>query len=1140
MQYKQHASTSLFVPDPADTAIAAAWYFAKSNIAVPPPLVSLPESWGTYIGFYLFLENPVEAADTAALDALAASLAGQSFTDSPVHTGAAWVLNTADGKSVSVKTILNLNKEATPILSENAEAGFGRYRLPFFAGMPATFDAAAFRLHFGYPEQDGAQAPSIVKGLTVGVLGTQSGVISGEAMISDFSSNPLTGWSAGFMYVSSINGGQGQFYPMFDLDANRYLVFAVRWDPLHPLDPKRSSLTFTGISFVVEKVPGTIDGFQILPQQNPNLLNSHWKTLYGKPIALSPVLSGDNPAQLVFQQGIDLETGNAAYYLSPSGAYELRVPDGVSRQVKMLCGLAGTECIEVTLGDGQNSGDQLIFYPGNAAYTRDFPVVQPSAALAGVLRATVSDSFLNNTYTTGWAVVEQQTGNPDVLYFAAPATASLYRPGTMTGVYDSYYTQTAKVTAMTPGGGPFCFPMAPYAGIVKKENASFSQADTSKFELQIIGAARKKLMATLPLALAPSGLMADPVVTTTPQGLLATILAGAWKKVLLAKNTEILTDFAFTNLPDILRNTFQTNELFLVASDNTNLGGFQNVVGIEGWTFNVNVPRRDPDKDPEHKNILLLKFRKGAIVDLAQDVNSWTNAQQFNYDADQLTGVQTWLIQYCTDAIAMAASNSRYAHFASIVQDPNWYGVLALKVDVGLGGFPGDLKGLLGAMDISLLNAHHVGVQVNYIESGASIGASAVPSIEVKKSNLFALISYIDPGYKDSQGGGQSAVAGADPSLSQVAYAYKVLTLQVVFLNSAIVNFESKLELTAREWFDESATLNKPGSNNGTGQPANYAMLFNGHYENHDGHRTYTFLTQKGLTYQYFITSRIINYVQFVKASFGTFSTIKDTTDPDKDFVNSRFTFYGYVNFLSLPNLDCFSFGSEVGQETLQNRGLYFSNMGLDVSFTLNTVQNTTTDLSLVFSPTQVAFDMSLSTVRMASFAQGFPLSPAAIVQGTGGNTPSQGGYVAVTPPVDFIGGTLGSGWYGLDMEFHWGGPGALADMAGFTPHLLLAWSPSATQSVGIFIRLPGSAGGGKTFSLQNVLKITSGTLRLQVVKDQQGKVLSYNLLLTSLALSILGLKFPPVGNTNLALLGDPEQPGTMGWYGAFINKETV
>lgn len=1132
MQYKQHPNTSLFLPDPADATVAAAWYFAKNNTGAPPATVTVAESWDTWLGFYIFLENAIDAADNAALDALAAALAASVLPDGPLHTGAVWLLNTPDASSVQIKTILDVSADATPALLKNADAGFGRYRLPFLAGMPLAFDADAAILHFGYPGQDGAQESSILNGLNLPVLGTDSGIVTGEAMINDFSNDPLTGWSAGFTYVSSNNGGQAQFYPLFDVEANRYVVFALRWDPLHPLAPDRTSLAFTGISFLLEKIEGTLDQFQIQAHPAPNVLNAYWKTLYGKSIALSPLLTGGHAARLVFQQGMDPATGNPAYYLSPDGAFELRAAGANAGQVQLLCGLAGTECLLVSLGDGKKNGDRLIFYPGKGAYTNDYPTVQPSAGLAGALRATVSDSLLNTTNTTSWATVQQYAGNPDVLYFSAPGTASLYTPGDISDVYDAYYAQAAQIAPITLAGAPFCFPMAPYAGILQTENGGFSASDIARFEYQIIGAERRQIMIALPPGPTPSG-KADEVVTTTPQGLLATLVKGVWQEVLLARNDALPQNFAFTALPNILRNAFQTNELFLVASDKTNLGNFKNKIGIEGWTFNVNVPLRNPGQDPQYKNILLLKFRKGAILDLIQNVNAWTSPQQFNYDNNQVTGLQTWLIQYCNDAIAMAASNDRYAHFASIVQDPNWYGVLALKVDVDLGGFPPDLKGLLGAMDISLLNAHHVGVQVNYIETSGV--PNCTPGITVKKSNLFALISYIDPAYQNSQGSSPPLTGGADPSLSQVAYAYKVLTLQVVFLNSAIVNFESKLQLTAREWFGEAATLNKPGG--GASQPANYAMLFNGHYENHDGHRTYTFLTQKGLTYQYFITSKIINYVQFVKASFGTVSTIADTANPGMEDVNSRFTFYGYLNYLSLPNFDCFSYGSENGQETVQNRGLYFSNMNLDVNFKLDTIKNVTSGLTLVFAPAQVAFDLSLSTVRAASFAQAFPLSPAAILQGSGGNAPPQAGYVAVVPPVEFISGTLGSNWFGLDLEFHWGGPGALADMAGFTPHLLLAWSPSATQSVGIFIRLPGSAGGGKTFSLQNVLKLTAGSLRLQVVKDKDGKVLSYNLLLTSLALSVLGLKFPPVGNTNLALLGDPAQPGSLGWYGAFINK---
>jgi hypothetical protein len=156
--------------------------------------------------------------------------------------------------------------------------------------------------------------------------------------------------------------------------------------------------------------------------------------------------------------------------------------------------------------------------------------------------------------------------------------------------------------------------------------------------------------------------------------------------------------------------------------------------------------------------------------------------------------------------------------------------------------------------------------------------------------------------------------AAAQNSLEDVPYVYKVLVLQIVFANSAITNFDSKLELTARKWFEEAGTLNVPGKGS-SDDPANYSMIFNGRYENHDGHRTYTFLTQQNLTYQYFLTSKVLHYIEFVKAQFQTISSLPSKTLPDIEDITARFTFYGFLNFEEELNFDCFSYGGEKGQE---------------------------------------------------------------------------------------------------------------------------------------------------------------------------------------------------------------------------------
>ena len=1152
MKYNQYSTTRFFLPDNTEETISHGWYFSNNNTDPVPQLIEVDASWNTYLGFYLFLTEPIAVSDSEALNHLVEALQGDETIQTPERTGVIWLANAIKPLNIHAR-IDAITVEKKPCVAKTSHLGFGTYQLPIFQGADIQLDEEALELQIGYPMIHGAQKTSVGNGIRIPITGDSSGIAIGETLINDFSSNAQTGWSVGFKYnMSHVGTLQSQFYPMFNTAPGQYVLFNMRWDPLHPLEHERSSLTFTGISLRIEKIGGTTDQFQIEAQENPNLLNTWWRTLYGAPIAVRPVLTGHRQAQLVFQQSANQGSRDPAYYLTPKGDFELCVVGQGGMQFKLLCGLAGTECFTFTAGSGTGElplGDLLKCYPNNAAYSNDYPVVKKisTAGKTLALQADLTKTLLKDTFKTAWSAIQPIGENPNVVYFVAPEAASLYVPSSTQGVLDSYYAETAVFTTEDIETGKIAFPMVPYAGVNHPQIGAFPANDIEPFELQIIGTARKQKIGAFNNLQMPKVANNEPtVLTATPQGLLASIQGGCWKKVLLARNTDCDEDFAFVNLPSKLRNAFQTNELFLVASDAKNLGiDFQNSIEIEGWTFHANVPTRTPGTLQTQSNMLLLKFRKGSVLELIRDVNAWTDAVDFNYDEDQVVATQTWLIQYCQDAIQMAHENERYAHFAALIQDPNWYGILSLKVDIDMGAFPKDLKGLLGAMDLSRFDAHHVGVQVNYIQPEAGDGTRAT-GIQVKKSNLFALISYIDPSYQQSQRSDARhldvvGLTDAASSMDQVTYAYKVLTLQIVFANSAITNFESKLRLTARKWFDENASLNKPRSplglrNDNVDEPANYAMLFSGHYENHEGHKTYTFLTQKNQSYQYFIESKVLNYVEFVKAQFNTLSSLPETPGSNVEDVICVFTFYGYLNFNELAHFDCFSYGSEKGNVALEGRGVYFSNMAVNVAFKLDTAHNTTSKMSFGFNPKHLAFDQSLSTIRKTSLGQAFPLSPHTILMGNGESTPSKQGYIHAVPPTDFISDPLENTWFGLDFELHWGGPGALADQAGFTPHLLMAWSPGTALRTEILIRLPGTASGGKALSLQNILKLKIGAFRFTITKQENDQI-SYNLLLTSMALSLIGLKFPAVGNTDLMLLGDPAEPGSMGWYGVYINE---
>ncbi|MGO4291270.1 hypothetical protein [Chitinophaga sp. RAB17] len=1103
--------SNLYLPDPVPDQISYCYYLPGTE---KPAQLSLEDSWSKYKGYYIFLYNPIDHTKTDLLTALEKQLSATTALKQPTHTGAGWWMNT--DQNSGLQSVLQAKTTDNGILvQEEVQLGFGTYQFPLFRDAPLLLNADG-HLQAGYPNVTGAQTTAVEKSISIAVSGDMAGVLTGQVMINDFSAAEYTGWSAGFRYsMTDMDTGNlcSQYYPLFAPTQTTYWQFNVHWDPLHPLDDSRSYLTFTGISFGLEKIAGTDDRFQIVPGGDGAML-SYLRTIYGQPISLQPVTTGPSPAQLVFQTYADPATPTA-YYLAPKGAFTLGIQQESAAACQLLPGLAGTEAISFT------SGDQIIFYPGNAAY-----------ASAGL-----SSEELDTTYTVSWAFIKTRDSHTPVIYAAAPTVASLYQSSNTAGLLDAFYNATAQLPV--EGTAALSFPLVPYAGLGASKGAPFSPDKIAPFETRLIAPARKKQMDAMPLPKL-SDADAPSVVTTTPQGLLATIAGLNWQEVLLAHNTEIATDLRFVNLPAPLRNALQTNNLFLVISDNKNIGTFENALSIEGWQFNINIPARNPANDPDQRNILILKFRPGALFDLIADLTAWTDPISFNYDNNQLQGIQTWLLNYCIDAQSQQ-DEPQYANFLNIIQDPQWYGILALKVDINLGNFPKDLRGLLGAMDLKRFYAHHVGVQVNFVTQDAQ---NLDKPIAIKRSNMFGLINYTDPSYKRVQqssgnngNGNTQIVSDTNNSMQDATYSYKVLFLQIIFANTIITNFDSKLELTARKWFEEAASLNPPGTKaDDTQPPANYSMIFDGHYENHDGHRTYTFLTRKGLSYQYFLTSEVLNYTDFVKAQFQTVNSVPEKAVPTTELVTSKFTFYGYLNFRDLENFDCFSFGAAKGQELLPARGLYFSNLALDVSFKLDTKLNATSGLSISLNTANTAFDQSLSTVRDKSFAAAFPISPNDILQGSGDNTPKKLNYLQVVPPVNFTTAGLQDSWYAINFDVHWGGPGALASQKGFIPQLLLAWSPGAgTTNVGIFLQLPGSGGGGNTFSIQNVLKLSAGPFQLKKVVHDGDKV-SYNLFLINLSLSLFGLKLPPAGNVNLVLLGDQEQPGSLGWYGAYIN----
>lgn len=884
--------------------------------------------------------------------------------------------------------------------------------------------------------------------------------------------------------------------------------------------------------------------------------------------------------------------GTMPYYLASEGDFYL--DPGASQaafadengQYSLLPGLSGTEVITFTPyknNAGTITGDTIRFTPKQAAFAANFPGQKVSLADPGT-----DKPVLDSTYLTVWAnIVAAAPGN--VQYSSQPQGASLFAKdhgvasptNNITGFLGFY-----EPSVDMPQTNSFSVPITPYLGVSIVPPPSTDNIGI--FESKVLSAERKALITaafTQPNAskskaqrtLSKAGDAAF-TASSTPQGLVANVNSnGKWDLLNLAQNTvnnghpEYLNpegqapatppqyQLSFINLMPQMQSAFLTNQQFLVITNNQYLGDlfsmlktpgggfssqpvFNNKMSIEDWPFDLNVGANNTYAD--YNNVLIFKFCKGTIIDRIKNPKEWTQPNAFNIDKNntdpgaaynQLVAVSSWIQDYLQEAedaynVAKAYPASGqleyYQKFHNIINDPNWNGILALKATIDLKEFPQQLKGLISGINLKNFYAHHFGIEVNRVDASGIITMDPI-------SSLFGLINYVDPAYAQQIAQGLNPNKPVQPAAG-ATYDFKVLFLQVLFENTAIKDFASKLQLTMNNLFSDKVT----GTNNPYGSANLNTVVLNGTYQDHNGTPVYVFDNKDDNLF--FFDSNLLTNVEITKIQFNTL-----TTDPAALDIQSRFTMWGYLNFgtmiapainegdASYP-LDAFSFGIASNNNDIRQKGLNYSNLYVNMSFNIDTPTVTT----FGFDASQIAFNSSQSNARPGSLYPNFALQINKLLSGNDKSAPSDQGYLKLAlPGINATG--LSGNWYGLQMTLNMGSPGELASSAGFNASLLIAWSPGSKivdpgYNAFVGIKLPGTASNAKLLSIQGVLKLTIDKLSLQYVVDQQ----SYLLTLSNIALKLLGiLKLPPGGNTNFLLFGNPNPGATaksLGWYAAY------
>lgn len=1126
-----------------------------SDPAVPkedlPFKLDIDTEWwskSSLCGYFLILA--AEPADIR----IFADVAAEYDFGVPEHASFAWV-DYAEQSPPQIKTVykldLELDDSGNVLIAKNAMIPFGSYQMPFMAsGVVRTanvnaggIDQFSFGYPFMYPDGRPPDLPPDIPqpegtGVNLPLLGKQRYVLQSLSLVGDFSNDTGQGMDVGIRYSYNQHGQTlSQFYPLFAATSGNQIEFQVNWDPLAPLNRQRSWMKFTGNAY---KVTITNEGEgKIEVDQNANVLSTWLRTVYGQPLWLRPVLVGEHAAHLVMEERPPDKPGEKAYYMVPSGDYELLAEGTDTRrvfpdQLNLLCGLAGTESIGFPPGTYATPLTTVRFHPDKPAFAPVFPLTTAADGIeaSGARRyaAVADEPLLNDTWRTAWvSVAPPRTGFKSV-YFSQPEQAALYdakRTQPAPYVLELYQAPVAEFGSAGLGQS---YPLAIYAGLnAPTTKAGFPPAAVRDFEVQILNRYRKQKMTEV---VSEPTSVATPEPTTTPQGLITRVRGLTWESVLLAQNMEDGSKLEFSDLGKDLREALQANQMFLVISLAAPLGKFAHKITIAGWPFDIDVGSGGVD---DYRNILIFKFGRGSIKDLVTDPKSWTNPNTFNQDPSRMS---LFLQNYIANAETSAKENYRFKKFVNLVSNPAWEGILALRVTVGLSQFPADLKGLLAGIDLNRFDAHHFGIETSFVKSDKGL--------QQEKSSLFGLISYIDKDYRTQQtiravSKEKRLLTHEPPTVHAIDpqsdfYDFKVLQLEVVFENSELLDFTSKIQLTTTRWFGEPASLQ-------SGYPPNpinsQSIDLNGSYEVHNGRRSYSFYTDPAQTYKFLISSQVLNYVQIVKAQF---ETLRSEPQPDRsENIFTRFSFWGYLNFKEQPVFDLFSFGSHISPETSEKQGLYFSNLGLTMDFTLR-ADNTIGLRKFAFDAGRASYDISQSEVRINSLFNRFPMKVTSIIQSDGRGTPADLGYLSVRPPKGFKALRLSRDWYAINFELNLGSMGALAEKAGFSAGLLLAWSPAeSVVRAEVQIKLPGTGGGKKLLSLEGVLKLSIQYFEFTTAPLTGADDVQYQLYFRNAGLSVLGMKLPTEGRMDMVLLGDPErklEAGSLSWVAAYYRED--
>jgi hypothetical protein len=919
-------------------------------------------------------------------------------------------------------------------------------------------------------------------------------------------------------------------YPLFEAVSSEshgsYLYLDVELDPLAPFDGERTRMRFQ-------------------PGRDPVLKSEFATTAAGRPATLVPRTEG-NRAGFYFgrRPGGPKEPGPNVY-LAPLGAFELV---GLEGEERLMCGTSGLEFLAA------GAGDCLVFEPSR-------PALAPLAKSGKSQVGEPSEPLLESTYTTSWVSFAPGKGGGEPAYFGQPEASTNYALGVVPPWKETSMTRPAAVASrvrllttasevfpMVLYGGaltPADTPGPPAKALMAFENAVLAPERGAQLRQPVPApgvAATDEPTPPSPVFASADGKPLQGGTASTPQGFVVKLnpledktktsgAAGTWNEVLFARAEGIKREEEWLSLAagssgevdPWLAASLTKDQLFLVLNDWSKLPDLSGVLNVGGFDFELAPKPEDPEA---RKSTMVFKYSTSqSLAELIRTPGAWQAKEHFVGGDGEVAEVQGRLLEALEIAEkAKGSPDDPFQHFRDVVaDDPAWTGLIAFNGKVPGTGMPADLQ-MLYAGITGPLRAHHFGVELNRVDR---TGASAA----ISESSLFGVIHYWgEPGPEP-------------PSPSALPeFEYTLRELIVLISNSVVSDFHAKVFVRANRLFGREVTLErkKPPSEP---LPPNTILLV-GQYQRHGPVGTVTFSVPEAegtegevFSFASSTSVRVLEAMRVEGASLVPVSSVSLGGGKETE-ITAQVTLNGSLTFNpkpvpAAPEIDLFTYGGA---------GLGLSGFGLRVKATLR--EDGSKGATEI---TPYLADVVLSDNRAAQRKEGLlrklPLTLKGFLYDEKGlDVSSLGGLPVNVPEFAGPGGlTTATPTYALQFNLPMGTLGGLADAHGsIEATLLLGWGPSSytpdEDAIGFFIQPPFLTAGAFGLELQGLLKTTFGDANLARAASEKGP--TYVLLFNNIAISVLGMRFPPRVIVDFILFAGSGGSSNLGWSLAAVEPQ--